>query len=193
MAEPRTDAPSPAGSGLTAPQRGSILMSVPWRWPLSLLLGAATVALSAQAAVPLPFTPVPMTLQGLAVILVGGVLGSAAGAGALGLYLVAGAFGAPVFALGMGGVAKLLGPTGGYLLAFPLAAALVGRVAQRGNLLRCAGAALLGMVTIHVGGLAQLAILGLPLKRAVALGTAPFVVVDLLKVVLAAGILRWSN
>lgn len=168
-------------------------MSIPWRWPLSLILGALAVALSAQVAVPLPFTPVPMTLQGLAVILVGGVFGSAAGAGALGLYLVAGAFGAPVFALGMGGVAKLLGPTGGYLLAFPLAAALVGRVARRGNLLRCAGAALLGMVTIHVGGVAQLAILGFPLDQAVALGTAPFLVIDLLKVALAAVLLRWSN
>ena len=134
-------------------------MSLPraFRWPITLVLGAVAVAVSAQFSVPLPFTPVPMTLQGLAVILVGGLTGSAAGAGAMLLYLTAGAFGAPVFANGSGGLHHLLGPTGGYLLAFPLAAWIVGWVGQRRNLGLCLLAALLGMVAIHAGGLAQLA------------------------------------
>ena len=169
--------------------RAALAMTLPMRWPLTVALGALVVALSAQFAVPLPFTPVPMSLQGLAVLLVGGLLGGAAGAGALALYLALGAFGLPVFALGTAGLTKLLGPTGGYLLAFPFAAALVGRVATRGNLALCFVAALLGMVAIHAGGLAQLIILGAPFDRAVTLGSAPFLVIDLLKVVVATLIL----
>lgn len=175
--------PNPNSSASAAP------LSLPLRWPLAIVGGALVVALSAQVAVPLPFTPVPMTLQGLAVVLVGGTLGAAAGAGALVFYLALGALGLPVFAMGAAGVAKLLGPTGGYLLAFPVAAALVGRFAVRGNLVRCFLASLLGMVTIHVGGLAQLAIITGGLDRAVALGTAPFLILDLLKVVIAALVL----
>jgi biotin transport system substrate-specific component len=167
-------------------------MSLPraFRWPITLVLGALAVAVSAQFSVPLPFTPVPMTLQGLAVILVGGLTGSAAGAGAMLLYLTAGAFGAPVFANGSGGLHHLLGPTGGYLLAFPLAAWIVGWVGQRRNLGLCLLAALLGMVAIHAGGLAQLALLTGSIKTAAAAGTAPFLLVDSLKVVLA-GLLLW--
>jgi biotin transport system substrate-specific component len=123
------------------------------------------------------------------VVLVGGTLGAAAGAGALAFYLVSGALGLPVFAGGAAGVAKLLGPTGGYLLAFPVAAALVGRLAMPGNLLRCFLASLLGMVIIHAGGVAQLAIVTGGLDRAVALGTAPFWILDFLKVVIAALVL----
>jgi biotin transport system substrate-specific component len=174
---------NPNTSTSTAP------LSLPLRWPLAIVGGALVVALSAQVAVPLPFTPVPMTLQGLAVVLVGGTLGAAAGAGALVFYLVLGALGLPVFAGGAAGVAKLLGPTGGYLLAFPVAAALVGRFAVRGNLVRCFLASLLGMVTIHAGGVAQLVIVTGGLDRAVALGTAPFWILDSLKVVIAALVL----
>jgi biotin transport system substrate-specific component len=168
-------------------------LALPFRWPLAIAGGALVVALSSQVAVPLPFTPVPMTLQGLAVILVGGTLGGAAGASAMVFYLLLGAFGAPVFALGASGIARLLGPTGGYLLAFPVAAAVVGRVAVRGSLPRCLLAALLGMVAIHAGGLAQLAILTGGLDRAVQLGTAPFLVLDLLKVVVAAVLLSFLH
>jgi len=89
-------------------------------------IGAAVVALAAQVAVPVPFSPVPMTLQPLAVLAVGGLLGGVGGAAALATYLALGVLGLPVFAGGSSGVLHLLGPTGGYLLAFPVAAALTG-------------------------------------------------------------------
>jgi biotin transport system substrate-specific component len=164
-------------------------MSIPFQWPLAIGLGAAVVAVSARFAVPLPFTQVPISLQDLAVLLVGGFLGATAGAGAMVLYLALGALGAPVFAMGTGGIAKLLGPTGGYLLAFPVAAAVVGRLAVRGNPARCLAAALLGMLVIHAGGLAQLMVLGLSLRNALSVGTLPFLVPDLLKMIIAGLVL----
>jgi len=163
---------------------------LPLAWPLTLVAAAAIVALAAQVAVKLPFSPVPFTLQGLAVLLVGGLFGSAVGAGALVLYLTLGAFRVPVFApIGPAGMARLFGPTGGYLLAFPVAAALVGRMAERGRFTRCFLASLTGMGLIYLGGWAQLAILTGSALKAVAVGIVPFVVQDLLKVVLATVIL----
>ena len=91
-------------------------------------LAALVVAASAQVVVPVPFSPVPMTLQPLAVIVIGALLGPTAGAAALVAYLMAGAAGLPVFSAGRAGAAWLVGPTGGYLLAFPVAAAAVGSV-----------------------------------------------------------------
>jgi biotin transport system substrate-specific component len=148
------------------------------------------VALAAQVAFPVPFSPVPMTLQGLAVLLVGGLFGSAIGAGGMLLYLIVGALGAPVFAPGgVPGLARLFGPTGGYLLAFPVAALVVGRIAERGKFQRCLVAALAGMVIIHLGGWAQLTVVTGAPDRALQLGVAPFLLQDLVKVVLAAAIL----
>lgn len=166
---------------------------LPLAWPLTLVFAAALVALSAQVAIPVPGSPVPMTLQPLAVILVGGLFGSAVGAGALVLYLTVGAFGAPVFAPpGPGGLAQLFGPTGGYLLAMPIAAALVGRLAQRGRFLRSVLAAGAGLAVIHVGGWAQLTLLTGDPARALALGTIPFLAQDGLKVMLA-GLVLWRG
>jgi biotin transport system substrate-specific component len=156
---------------------------------LTLVCAAILVALSAQIAIPIPYSPVPMTPQGLAVILVGGLFGSTIGAGSMVLYLTAGAFGAPVFSAGHAGLPWLFGPTGGYLLAFPLAAAAVGRLAERGSFARSLLAALVGMAIIHLGGWAQLTLLSGGAGRAVALGVMPFITQDLLKVVLAAVIL----
>src|SRR3989475_4185000 len=83
-----------------------------------------------SVSVPLPGTPVPMTLQPLAVLVVGGLLGAPLGAASLLLYLALGAAGLPVFTpFGVPGLGRLLGPTGGYLLAYPLAAFAVGRIA----------------------------------------------------------------
>jgi biotin transport system substrate-specific component len=175
-----------SSQGVVVPTRSRL----PLAWPLTLVAAAAIVAIAAQVALPVPFSPVPITLQGLAVLLVGGLFGSAVGAGALVLYLVAGAFGAPVFApLGAPGLARLFGPTGGYLLAFPFAAALVGRLAERRRLGRCLLATLTSMAVILLGGWAQLAILTHSAGRALALGVTPFVLQDLLKAVLAAVIL----
>jgi biotin transport system substrate-specific component len=151
------------------------------------VLGAATVATAAQVAVALPFTPVPMTLQPLAVLVVGGLLGPRLGAAALVSYLILGALGLPVFTpVGVPGAARLLGPTGGYLLSYPVAAAVTGWLAVRrsrpaGVLLACAA----GMLVIHVGGSAQLAILTGDVGTATRYGLVPFLTGDLLKVGLA--------
>lgn len=151
---------------------------------------ALVVAASAQMTVPVPLSPVPMTLQPLAVLVVGGLLGAGLGAAALVLYLALGLLGLPVFAGGSGGLLHLLGPTGGYLLAFPLAAAVSGRVAGRTPtlgrvLLGCA----LAMVVIHAGGAAQLALLGGDAGAALRVGFVPFLTGDLLKIGLAAAVI----
>ena len=151
---------------------------------------AAMMTLAAQIAIPIPGTPVPFTLQPLAVVLAGMCLGPVAGAASMVLYLLAGAVGLPVFApIGAPGVLRLIGPTGGYLLAAPAAAAIAGLVARRlpafsGRLL----AAFLGIATLYVGGVSQLELLTGSLERAAALGTAPFILADLAKVVVAAAL-----
>src|SRR5216683_3309354 len=107
----------------------------------AVIVGALVVAAAAQVSVPLPGTPVPMTLQPLAVLLVGGLLGAPLGALSMILYLAMGAAGLPVFTptVPLLGFARLLGPTGGYLLAYPLAAFAVGsivpplRITERGS------------------------------------------------------------
>jgi len=149
---------------------------------------AAMMAVGAQIAIPIPGTPVPFTLQPLAVVLAGLCLGPAAGAASMALYILIGALGAPVFSpIGAPGVLRLIGPTGGYLLAAPAAAAIAGLVARRfpafgGRLL----AAFLGIATLYLGGVAQLELLTGSLERAAAMGTVPFILADLGKVFVAA-------
>src|SRR5206468_11003641 len=135
----------------------------------AVVLGALIVAAAAQVSIPLPGTPVPMTLQPMAVLLVGGLLGAPLGALSMILYLAMGAAGLPVFTptVPLVGLARLLGPTGGYLLAYPIAAYAVGRLSdprrQPGvnepSWVRAAVGVVAGLVLIHLGGLAQLAIL----------------------------------
>ena len=156
---------------------------------ITVALGALLVALAAQVRVPLPFTPVPATLQDLAVLVVGGVFGAAAGLAALVTYLALGLAGFPVFSGGASGLAWLMGPTGGYLLAFPVAAFVAGRVAAQGGLPRALAGAFLGMVIIHLGGVAQLAVLTGSAASAVQLGTVPFLAAGLVKVVLAGALI----
>lgn len=155
---------------------------------LSVALGALLVALAAQVRIPLPFTPVPVTLQDLAVLAVGGLLGPALGTAALVTYLTAGLLGLPVFAGGGAGLAWLLGPTGGYLLAFPVAAFVMGALARRGGFVLAVAGALAGMVVIHLGGMAQLAVLTGDPATAFALGSLPFLPVSALKIGLAAAL-----
>lgn len=159
---------------------------------LAALAGALAVALAAQVAFPLPGTPVPMSLAPLAVVLVGGLLGPRTGAASLAAYLALGALGLPVFSpLGAPGVARLFGPTGGYLLAYPVAAALAGLVTARGTgWLRALGAPALGLLAIYAGGAAQLFVLTGSVPAALALGALPFVAGDLLKTGVAALVLR---
>lgn len=166
---------------------------------LAVVLGAVFVTAAAQVSVPLPGTPVPMTLQPLAVLLVGGLLGARLGAASMVLYLALGIAGLPVFAptVPLVGVARLLGPTGGYLLAYPVAAFAVGALLTPGHRpgvntpywARVALGVLSGLVLIHVGGLAQLLILTGDLSGAARLGTLPFLLGDLAKVAVAVAAL----
>lgn len=154
-------------------------------------VGALLVAAAAQVVVPVPLSPVPMTLQPLAVLVVGGVLGAGAGASALVLYIALGVMGFPVFAGGGSGLLHLIGPTGGYLLAFPIAAGITGALVRRAptSVLRVLLACALGMAIIHVGGVAQLALLGGNPAAAFRMGFLPFLTGDLLKVGLAAAVI----
>jgi biotin transport system substrate-specific component len=157
-----------------------IVRSPTARRAIGVVAFAAAMAFGAKVAVPLPGTPVPFTLQGMFVLLGGALLGARLGASSQGLYLAVGALGAPVFAAG-GGIAYLLGPTAGYLWAFPLAAYATGVVFARGpGLGRAALAVLLGFAVIHAGGLAWLSLLSGP-STAFRWGILPFVGVDLLK------------
>lgn len=173
---------------LLAPARSSLAL----RRSAAVALGAVAVAVAAQLAVPLPGTPVPLTLQPLAVLVVGGLLGPALGASSLILYLALGAAGLPVFTpFGAPGLARLLGPTGGYLLAYPVAAFAVGRLVGDGRRVgRVALAAFAGLLLIHLGGLAQLVLLTGSARLAARLGTFPFLVGDLGKLAIAVLILK---
>lgn len=154
------------------------------RWALGVLTLAALTAASARVAVALPGTAVPFTLQPVAVLLAGFLLGARGGAAAQAAYLAAGVAGLPVFAAG-GGAAYLLGPTGGYLLAFPAAAAVAGLAADRGGgILRLAAGGVGGVLLLHAGGLAWLSALLGP-AGALEAGVEPFVWGDVLKVGLA--------
>jgi biotin transport system substrate-specific component len=152
-------------------------------------LGALLVAIAAQVIVPM--VPVPITLQPLAVLVVGGLLGAAGGVSALVLYLFLGAIGLPVYAGGAAGAIHLIGPTGGYLLAFPVAAGVTGAIVSRGpsSALRVLLACALGMAIIHIGGVAQLAFLGGDPSLAFRVGFLPFLTGDLIKVGLAAALI----
>lgn len=155
------------------------------------LAGSVLVALTAQVAVPLPFTPVPITGQTFGVLFVGALLGSRRGALALAAYLLEGAAGLPVFAAGGSTVAWLGGPTAGYLWSYPAAAWLAGRLAERGWDRRPATAALaLGAANavIYAVGLPWLAFF-VGSERVLAAGFFPFLAGDLVKIALAAGAL----
>ena len=168
-----------AGQAATAPAA--------LRQVAAVLAGAVLVALGAQVTLLLPGTPVPMTFQLPAVLVVGGLLGPGLGATSLAAYLLLGAVGLPVFApVGLPGLARLFGPTGGYLLALPLAAAVAGLAASPPRAVtRLAAGLLLALVVIHAGGIAQLAILGGDLRVAWRVGSLPFLAGDVAKLLLA--------
>lgn len=150
------------------------------------------VAASARVVVPLPFTPVPFTGQTFGVLIVGMLLGSRRGALALALYLLEGSAGLPFFFGGSGGVSHLLGPTGGYLVSYPLAAALVGYLTERGWDRRPRGAALtmaLGCLFILAVGSLWLSVFVGGIGSGFAKGMLPFLPIEAIKVVLAGGLL----
>ena len=170
-------------------------VAAPLNWARSVALVVAfslLVALAAQVAVPLPWTPVPLTAQTFAVLLTGALLGSRLGALALVAYLVEGASGLPFFVGGAGGLQHFYGATAGYLLAFPAAAFVTGYLAERGwdrRFLTAALAMAAGSLVILACGWAWLALLLRSASDAFRLGVAPFVVGDIIKIALAAAAL----
>jgi len=159
---------------------------------VAIVVGASLfVALCARLSLPLPFTPVPLTLANFGVLLVGVLLGSKRGFAALALYLAQGAAGLPVFSpAGPGGIAQLLGPTGGYLLMYPFAAFVAGWIAERAaaSFGKFAVAALAAEVVIFTGGVSWLMVLTHTASQAISFGLYPFIFGEVLKVAVAAGI-----
>jgi biotin transport system substrate-specific component len=159
--------------------------------------GSLFVALCAHITIPLPGTPVPLTVQNFGVLLVGLLLGSRRGFAALALYLAEGAMGMPAFSpLGPGGIAQLLGPTGGFLLTYPLVAWVAGYVMEHGrrSFARAAIGGLLGEVVLFTGGLAWLAVLTHSLAQAFRWGLYWFLFAEIIKVMVAGGIVaRWQR
>ena len=157
-----------------------------------LVIGASVlVAIAAQIAIPIPFSPVPLTLQPLAVLLVGVALGSTRGAAALALYLLEGASGLPVFAQGHGGALWLLAPTAGYLYSYPVAAWIAGWFSERGwgnSVVRALAGMLTALAVIYLGGWSWLAMLS-GARAAFTMGVAPFIVADILKIAIGAALL----
>lgn len=155
--------------------------------------GAGLVAAAAQVEIPLGFTPVPITGQTFAVLLVGASLGSVRGFLSLALYLAVGLLGAPVYTEGNGGWEYFAGATGGYLIGFLIAATVAGLLAERRwdrKLSSAIAAMLTGNVIIYAVGLPWLANeLGTGLDRTLELGLYPFVIGDVLKLYLAAALL----
>lgn len=145
---------------------------------------AMATAFGAKVAIPLLGTPVPFTLQVVSVLMAGAVLGPRLGAASQAAYLAVGAMGAPVFAVG-GGLAYLLGPTGGYLLAFPAAAYAVGAIAGRsGGVARLAAGLIAGVALLHAGGAAWLSVVTGGFDQALLVGVGPFLALDVAKITL---------
>jgi len=156
--------------------------------------------IAAQVSIPLPFTPVPFTFQPMVVLVGAAALGSRLGASSQILYLALGIAGLPIFAASPvlpQGAARLLGPTGGYLMAYPFAAFATGWLAERGfdrRYLTAVAAMVCGLGLVFAGGVSWLA-LAQPIGRAagwtgaLAAGFYPFVAADLAKLFVAAGVM----
>ncbi len=161
------------------------------------------VALCARVSVPLPFTPVPLTLQNFGVLAVGLLLGSRRGFAALALYLLEGAVGLPVFSpslvLGVG-IARLLGPTGGFLIAYPLVAFVAGYIYEQAyertsrRFVWAAVSAVAAELVLFASGLGWLAVLTHSVSSALKFGLYWFVFAEVIKVLMAAGVAaRWQQ
>jgi len=161
---------------------------------IALVIGFALLtAGAAQLVIPLPYTPVPITGQTFVVLLAGVALGSNLGAASMALYVALGAIGLPFYAEGSSGIEVVRGATGGYLVGFVVAAWVMGWLAERRQDRAMATAIplfLLGSVTIHLFGVPWLAhTLGVSGTEAIELGSVPFIVGDLVKVVVAGTVL----
>jgi len=154
------------------------------------ICASAVIAVCSRFVLPLPFTPVPLTLGNFAVLLVGLTLGSRRGLAATALYLGWGALGLPVFSpAGPGGVAQLLGPTAGYLWAYPVVAFVAGWICERGaGLARNIVAGAIAELVLFAGGLSWLAVMTHSWQQAAVFGLYPFFFAEVVKVMLAAAV-----
>ncbi|HEX3646597.1 MAG TPA: biotin transporter BioY [Vicinamibacterales bacterium] len=155
-------------------------------------------ATAAQVSIPLPFTPVPFTFQPMVVLLGAAALGPRLGMASQILYLALGFAGLPVFAASSllpQGAARLLGPTGGYLMAYPFAAFTAGWLAARGfdrRYVTAVASMVCGLAVVFAGGVLWLTIASKPsigFSGALALGFVPFIIPDLAKLLVAAGVM----
>ena len=178
----------PAVSSLATPQGQALDASR----QVAIVVGASLfVALCARITIPLPMTPVPLTVQNLGVLLVGLLLGSRRGFAAMVLYLVEGMAGLPVFnPTGPGGVVQLFGITGGFLLAYPFVAFLAGYISERGTkgFVRAATAGICAEALLFLSGLTWLYAFTHSLAKAAYFGFYFFIAAEILKVIVAAGV-----
>lgn len=164
----------------------------------AVLFVTVLTAIAAQVSIPLPFTPVPFTFQPMVVLVGAAALGSRLGMSSQIVYLALGIAGLPMFAASPTlpqGAARLLGPTGGYLMAYPLAAFVAGWLAERGfdrRYLTAVVAMICGLAVVFAGGLSWLAFFTRPavgVAAAVRVGFTPFIAADLLKLLAAAAVM----
>lgn len=174
--------------------------SIEWAKQAGIVIAASLfVAVCARVTVPLPFTPVPLTMQNFGVLAVGLMLGSRRGFAALALYLAEGAMGLPVFSPSIlgGGIAQLLGPTGGFLMAYPLVAFVAGWIYERSATRQFVWAAISSTAAefvLFTGGLSWLALQTHSLALAVRLGLYWFIFAEVIKVLMAAAVAaRWNK
>lgn len=203
--------PENMSKGVTDPLRSRVLAdvlpqpsrSLEWAKQAGIVIGASLfVALCARVTVPLPFTPVPLTMQNFGVLAVGLMIGSRRGFAALALYLAEGAMGLPVFSPSIlgGGIAQLLGPTGGFLMAYPLVAFIAGLIYEKSAMRsspRFAWAALSSVaaeLVLFAGGLGWLALQTHSIATAIRLGLYWFIFAEVIKVLMAAAVAaRWGK
>ncbi|HVZ17014.1 MAG TPA: biotin transporter BioY [Terriglobales bacterium] len=157
-----------------------------------LVIGASLLmGILGRFSVPLPFTPIPITLANFGVLLIALTLGSRRAAAAMLLYLAEGAMGMPVFSpAGPGGIAQILGPTGGFLMSYPVVAFVTGWIAERGrrSVLLMSAAAVVGEVLLFVGGIGWLTNLThVSVAQAVHWGIYPFAFAEIIKIMAAVG------
>lgn len=180
--------------------------STEWAKQAGIVIGASLfVALCARVTVPLPFTPVPLTMQNFGVLAVGLMLGSRRGLAALALYLAEGAAGLPVFSPSIlgGGIAQILGPTGGFLMAYPLVAFVAGWIYERSatrsvsRFMWAAISSVAAELVLFAGGLGWLALQTHSIATAIKWGLYWFVFAEVIKVMMAAAVAsrlnRWTS
>jgi biotin transport system substrate-specific component len=164
----------------------------------AILFVTVLTAIAAQISIPLPFTPVPFTFQPMVVLVGAAALGSRLGMASQILYLAIGIAGLPVFAASPilpQGVARLLGPTGGYLMSYPFAAFVAGSLAERGfdrRYVTAVAAMVCGLIVVFAGGVLWLSIGMRPARgfsAALAIGFYPFILPDLAKLLVAASVM----